>query len=116
MGNGERRKTAVTQVVVQDEHDPDYEALTVHIGIFTWIVDKHETKLYRHFMRNPNGTVVEVFGGLKGLKNESRLWLDHEIREASGTLADFLEGRLGDAGSTLVAKGNQLNQRKSTLR
>eukprot|EP00163_Fabomonas_tropica_P004964 TRINITY_DN1442_c0_g1_i3.p1 TRINITY_DN1442_c0_g1~~TRINITY_DN1442_c0_g1_i3.p1 ORF type:complete len:1066 (+),score=331.44 TRINITY_DN1442_c0_g1_i3:1132-4329(+) len=107
--SGERRKVGVVQIDLTDESDPSFRETTVHIGVFTWRLDNsHE--LYRHFMKMANGAIVEVFGGVDGIKDESRLWLGHDVQEESGTLADFLAGRLGDLANNVRNRVRHMRQ------
>ncbi len=94
---GERRKVAVTEIELRDDVEPDWSEKTIHIGVFTFLPDG-SLELHRHFMRLASGAIVEIFGGMSGLQNESRLWLSKDrVRDGSvtGSLAQFLSGNLG---------------------
>jgi hypothetical protein len=101
---GQRRRVAVTTVALTDVTDPDFREDTVHIGIFETAEHgsaaggglQYTLRLYRHFIRLHDGALVEAFGGLAGVRNEARLWLNRPgVLEESGSLDDFLAGRLG---------------------
>eukprot|EP00050_Salpingoeca_kvevrii_P003599 m.228450 g.228450 ORF g.228450 m.228450 type:complete len:1127 (+) comp10856_c0_seq18:6377-9757(+) len=74
--HGERRKTAVYDYCWEEEVYPDNspasidKETTTHISIHTLHLDGTR-ELYRHFLRLPDGAIIEVFGDLA--TNEPRL-------------------------------------------
>ncbi|OQR96964.1 hypothetical protein ACHHYP_12840 [Achlya hypogyna] len=60
---GASRKTAVCEYELRDPLDPAFVEKTVHIAIFTLELDGTR-QLYRHFIQNPDGEILEVFGTL----------------------------------------------------
>ncbi|KDO33383.1 hypothetical protein SPRG_02190 [Saprolegnia parasitica CBS 223.65] len=61
--HGAQRKTAVCEYELRDPLDPTFVETTVHIAIFTLELDGSR-QLYRHFIQNPDGEILEVFGAL----------------------------------------------------
>jgi hypothetical protein len=60
---GDKRKVKVKQYIYSDPLDPTFKETTTHLAIY------HEDSkgvrtLYRHFLRSPDGTLLEVFGDL----------------------------------------------------
>ena len=60
---GDKRKVKVKQYIYSDPLDPSFKETTTHLAIY------HEDSkgvrtLYRHFLRSPDGTLLEVFGDL----------------------------------------------------
>jgi hypothetical protein len=60
---GARRKTAVCEYELRDPLDPTFVERTVHIAIFNMELDGSR-QLYRHFIKTPDGEILEVFGTL----------------------------------------------------
>ncbi|OQS06315.1 hypothetical protein THRCLA_01644 [Thraustotheca clavata] len=60
---GATRKTAVCDYELRDPIDPSFVEVTTHIAIFTLELDGSR-QLYRHFIKNPDGEILEVFGTL----------------------------------------------------
>ncbi|CAK4098589.1 unnamed protein product [Aphanomyces euteiches] len=58
---GTQRKTAVCEYELRDPADPSFVETTVHIAIFNLELDGSR-QLYRHFIKNPDGEILEVFG------------------------------------------------------
>ncbi|RHY10641.1 hypothetical protein DYB25_004918 [Aphanomyces astaci] len=58
---GTQRKTAVCEYELRDPLDPAFVETTVHIAIFNLELDGSR-QLYRHFIKNPDGEILEVFG------------------------------------------------------
>ncbi|KAF0692494.1 Aste57867_16438 [Aphanomyces stellatus] len=58
---GTQRKTAVCEYELRDPADPTFVETTVHIAIFNLELDGAR-QLYRHFIKNPDGEMLEVFG------------------------------------------------------
>ncbi|XP_078490654.1 uncharacterized protein LOC100184102 [Ciona intestinalis] len=65
--DGERRKVTVYDYIWSEEIDPmkgeKVEEVTTHIAIHTLHLDGLR-EIYRHFLRLPDGAIVEVFGEL----------------------------------------------------
>ncbi|RHY35132.1 hypothetical protein DYB32_000356 [Aphanomyces invadans] len=60
---GTQRKTAVCEYELRDPLDPSFVETTVHIAIFNLELDGSR-QLYRHFIKNPDGEILEVFGAI----------------------------------------------------
>lgn len=60
---GTLRKVAVCDYVVTDPLEPGWKETTSHLIIYNTGLDGGR-ELYRHFLRLPDGTIVEVFGSL----------------------------------------------------
>ncbi|KAA0171596.1 hypothetical protein FNF28_00529 [Cafeteria roenbergensis] len=61
---GTMRRVAVCQYVLTDPLDPSFEEVTTHLIIYHAALGGLR-ELYRHFLRQPDGTVVEVFGDME---------------------------------------------------
>eukprot|EP00164_Ancoracysta_twista_P003149 GFYU01004200.1.p1 GENE.GFYU01004200.1~~GFYU01004200.1.p1 ORF type:complete len:653 (+),score=233.34 GFYU01004200.1:98-1960(+) len=81
---GERRKTTVTEFVMTDLEDPTFREVTTHMAIYTLGVEGSRT-LYRHFLRLPDGTIVEVFGDLGSLS------MPFEVSEQNDDVESFFK-------------------------
>lgn len=60
---GSQRKVSVCNYVISSPLDPNYRELTTHLAVFTLQPDGTR-RLYRHFIRMPDGTVLELFGDM----------------------------------------------------
>lgn len=60
---GTQRKVSVCDYVLHDPLDPKFEERTTHIVIYELGLDGTR-QLYRHFLRNTDGSTVEVFGDM----------------------------------------------------
>lgn len=52
---------AVCDYILRDPLDPKFQETTTHLIIFHAGVDG-QRELYRHFLRLPDGVVLEMFG------------------------------------------------------
>ena len=82
---------AVCDYVLTDPLDPVFKEVTTHLIIYHAGLDGRR-ELYRHFLRMPDGTALELFGDLSS-HFESNL----------GALGDLLTGR-GALGATRLGK------------
>jgi len=60
---GTQRKMAVCDYVLTDPLDPAFKEATTHLIIYHADLDGRR-ELYRHFLRMPDGTAMEMFGDL----------------------------------------------------
>ena len=60
---GDKRKVKVKQYIYSDPMNMDQKETTTHLAIYHED-SKGERTLYRHFLRSPDGTLLEVFGDL----------------------------------------------------
>ena len=60
---GDRRKCAVVEYVLTDPLAPKFKEITTHLAIYH-VTPSDERTLYRHFLRLPDGTILEVFGDI----------------------------------------------------
>ena len=60
---GDRRKVKVKQYIYSNPMDMTSKETTTHLAIYHEDA-KGERTLYRHFLRSPDGTLLEVFGDL----------------------------------------------------
>lgn len=60
---GDKRKVKVKQYIYSDPLDPSFKETTTHLAIYHEDAKGVRT-LYRHFLRSPDGTLLEVFGDL----------------------------------------------------
>ena len=60
---GDRRKVKVKQYIYSDPLNPKSKETTTHLAIYHEDAKGVQT-LYRHFLRSPDGTLLEVFGDL----------------------------------------------------
>jgi hypothetical protein len=60
---GDRRKVKVKQYIYSNPVDMTVRETTTHLAIYHED-SKGERTLYRHFLRSPDGTLLEVFGDL----------------------------------------------------
>ena len=51
----------VCDYVLTDPLDPHFQEVTSHLALYTMQIDGAR-KLYRHFIKRPDGCIVEVFG------------------------------------------------------
>ncbi len=58
--HGGVRKVAVTSYVTKDHLDPNFEARTIHVAIYTQELNGTRS-LYRQFLRRADGTLIELF-------------------------------------------------------
>lgn len=95
---GDRRKVGVVEYIMTDPLYPKFKEVTTHLAIF------HETSsgkrtLYRHFLRSPDGTLLEVFGDIeKQFRGEFRaleeaLVSASKANQGNGQLQQFLESK-----------------------
>jgi hypothetical protein len=61
---GTTRKVAVCDYVLTDPLDPGFREVTTHLIIYHAALDG-KRELYRHFLRLPDGTLLEVFGSME---------------------------------------------------
>jgi len=61
---GAKNKIAVTSYTVRDHADPSFEATTIHLAIFKQPFNGEE-QLFRHFVRQPDGAIVEIFDNVE---------------------------------------------------
>merc|ERR1711988_996581 len=123
---GERRKTAVYDYVWETEDFDDSEdndvsspseytrEITTHISIHTLHLDGMR-ELFRHFLRQPDGSILEVFGDVGNLSIEDTIKSALEQSHASinASAAELDSGTNGD-GTLDVARGT-LKKQASTL-
>jgi hypothetical protein len=58
---GTRRRIAVCDYELTDPLEPDLsKEVTTHLAIYNLEIDGSKT-LYRHFLRMPDGTIIELF-------------------------------------------------------
>lgn len=62
---GTHRKVAVCEYVLTDPLDEFFREVTTHLIIYHSSLDGTR-ELYRHFLRLPDGAVLEIFGDLEG--------------------------------------------------
>ncbi|XP_071854026.1 uncharacterized protein [Apostichopus japonicus] len=86
---GERRKVAVYDYIWAEEEEedecdesqrkPSREEVTTHVSIHTLHLDGLK-EMYRHFLKLPDGAVVEVFGemGVSGIDKDLKTALQNE--------------------------------------
>ena len=60
---GRSRKIAVCDYILTDPLDEDFREVTTHIIIYEAGLDGSR-ELYRHFLRLPDGAIIEVFGDM----------------------------------------------------
>ena len=60
---GSSRKVSVCDYVLEDPLDTTFKETTTHVAIYELSFDGTR-QIYRHFIRNPTGTVMEIFGDL----------------------------------------------------
>uniref|UniRef100_A0A0G4HE00 Uncharacterized protein n=1 Tax=Chromera velia CCMP2878 TaxID=1169474 RepID=A0A0G4HE00_9ALVE len=96
---GEVRKIEVTDYVVRDEDKLGPEERSTHIAIFTVSKDKTTKRLYRHFLRLPEGAICEM-------PSDQPLDLAHTGPQLLDAIADHVAeeqarktGQQGGAGS-----------------
>ena len=61
---GTQRRIAVCEYVATDPLDSAWSSVTTHLVIYHAQLDGTR-ELYRHFLRMPDGTIIEVFGDLQ---------------------------------------------------
>ena len=57
--SGAHRKLIISNYVERDPLDPSFEETTKHYAIYE--IDGDKKSVYRHFLRTPNGAILEVF-------------------------------------------------------
>lgn len=66
--NGESRAVVTTSYRLNEPYNPAMSQNALHIVIYTILSDRSR-KLYRHFVRMPEGAVCELTGLVEGVKN-----------------------------------------------
>ena len=97
---GTVRKVTVNVFTVKDSDDAAFEQKMTHVAIHTVEVDGERT-LFRHFLRLPNGSVVEVDDKI-GENFSGQLALEKLLGSAGGD-----EGGRGREGEVVVDEGEQ---------
>lgn len=93
---GSQRKVSVCNYAITSPLDPGYRELTTHLAVFTLDTDGTR-RLYRHFIRMPVGTILELFGDMAagfGARYDVLEQLLSSSDEAGGTrgVETFLTG------------------------
>ncbi|KAJ8020621.1 hypothetical protein HOLleu_40259 [Holothuria leucospilota] len=116
---GERRKVAVYDYIWKEEEDeeydddeedkekkmkPSHEEITTHVSIHTLHLDGLK-ELYRHFLKLPDGAVVEVFGemGVSGIDKDLKAALQNQT-QGLGKVAESKESIKVENNSKLRPK------------
>ena len=60
---GTQRKISICEYDLKDPLDSTFEETTTHICIYELHMDGRR-QIYRHFIRNPQGAIMEIFGDL----------------------------------------------------
>lgn len=63
---GTKMKIATTKYIVRDPIVPEFNDVTIHIGIYRQTLEG-ERELHRHFVRKNDGTICEIFDAVKSL-------------------------------------------------
>eukprot|EP00968_Pinguiococcus_pyrenoidosus_P028764 scaffold8090_cov267-Pinguiococcus_pyrenoidosus.AAC.5 len=77
--HGEQKRVVVTDYNISDPSDAGFLETVTHVAIFVYKLDG-ERKLWRHFLRSPDGAVIEVF--------------DEKLSASFGANFEHLEGLL----------------------
>ena len=84
---GDRRKVKVKQYIYSDPLHMTVTETTTHLAIYH--EDSHgERTLYRHFLRSPDGTLLEVFGDLVADYQGEYLALEKALLNAADQVAE----------------------------
>jgi hypothetical protein len=59
--SGQTRKLVVSNYVERDPLDETFEETTTHYAIYEIDGDNQKKSVYRHFLKLPNGAIIEVF-------------------------------------------------------
>lgn len=83
-----KSKISVTSYTVRDHLDPTFKATTMHLAIFKQPFNGEE-QLYRHFVRQPDGAILEVFDNVEAVGMDEYKKLEER----------FAQKNAGDAGA-----------------
>ena len=95
---GEKRKCAVVEYVLTDPLAPTFKEVTTHLAIYH-VDPSDERTLYRHFLRLPDGTLLEIFGDLMQAVKVQYSTLEHVLIEAGGSQVTSVDEFLGSMTS-----------------
>jgi hypothetical protein len=62
-----------------DHTDANFRASSLHISIFKRVQATGETELYRHFVKQPNGVILELFDWLESQGTDDMRRLEKEL-------------------------------------
>lgn len=60
---GLKRRVSVCDYTLTDPFDQNFQEVTTHLAIYYQDLDGSR-RLYRHFLRNPDGAILEMFGDM----------------------------------------------------
>lgn len=83
------RKAYVCNYVLSDPLDPNFQEITSHLALYTMQIDGTR-KLYRHFIKRPDGCIVEVFGDVSVHLQKEQTSIERVLRMEEGGTDDFL--------------------------
>jgi hypothetical protein len=89
--DGSRRKVAVFEYLLRDEKYENFSELTKHLAIFTLQVD-NSRKLWRHFLRLPDGAVVELVDDINEMDSDVLNQINRNVGSSADAIDMFLEG------------------------
>jgi len=100
--NEERRLIEIKDYILKDHRYADFNEISTHVLIYNVDCDENKT-LYRHFMRYPNGSIVELNRFIDAQIPESRL-LHQKLEQA------------GDQGMTELQANPENDQEEELLK
>ncbi len=101
---GAKNKISVTSYTVKDHLDPSFEATTIHLAIFKQPLTGEE-QLFRHFVRQPDGAILEIFDNVEAAGLDEYKKLEQRLgKKHTGSLAPSFE-TIQSAMSTSAAVG-----------
>ena len=79
----------VCDYVLTDPLDKHFKEITSHLALYTMQIDGTR-KLYRHFIKRPDGCIVEVFGDVSVHLQKEQTAIERVLRMEEGSADDFL--------------------------
>jgi len=97
-----KSKISVTSYTVRDHLDPNFRATTMHLAIFKQPLNGEE-QLFRHFVRQPDGAILEIFDSVEAVGMDEYKKLEERFSK------DNDAGANQNKASELVRRGQNAN-------